>query len=58
MTGQNGVEFVKNNFSKYETIMKDNLTLKRYEGTMNTNGDDIKLKFQLRSPMVVVIAIK
>jgi hypothetical protein len=55
--GGAGYRHVAENYSTYETMMRENLTLKEYPGRVDYSDQGVAFTFSLTSPMVMVLAI-
>jgi hypothetical protein len=58
MGGQAARQYVGKNWPKYEAHMKDLLTLKPFEGSVEPAGNHVKLCFRAATPSVTVIVIE
>lgn len=58
MAGNEGKRYVKQNYPKYEKMMKENLTLKSYRGKVVRTDGFFALTFPLECPETMVIAIE
>ena len=58
MAGPKGLAYVKENYPRYEKMMRNNLTLKKFTGTAVEEGDFLKLTLPVECPETVVIKIE
>lgn len=56
--GKKGYNYVSANYSRYEKMMKDNLTLKKFTGKVTYSAEGATFTFRIFSPMVMLIAIE
>lgn len=56
--GRKGYQYIADNYDEYETMMRDNLTLKKFNGTVNYCSEGVTLTFEIESPMCLLIALE
>jgi hypothetical protein len=52
------LQYVAQNYDRYEDMMKETLTLKEYNGTIEDKEEYYQLKIKLTSPSVIVITLE
>lgn len=57
MVTEGGMDYIDSNWSRYEKIIKDSLTLKVFEPAVYEDGEYSRIFFRLTTPMTVVIQI-
>lgn len=56
--GKKGYKYVADNYAEYETMMRDNLVLKKYPGKVKYTTEGAIFTFKIESPMVMLIAFE
>lgn len=56
--GKRGYKYLADNYEKYEAMMLDNLTLKKFNAKVSYTTQGVSITFDIESPMCIVIAFE